>query len=511
MSQLLLVEDDAIIASIYQRKLKMEGFDVTHAEDGEVAINTAGKSPPGIVLLDLQLPKKNGVDVIQFLRSNAATKDVPIVVFTNSYLGSLVQSAWEAGATKCLTKAICTPKQVADVLRATLEGRDIGIGGPGQPSGGTPDSPTPMPAQTAAPAPPAPAAPAAPPPSAPAAQPSSIPMPGALADLLKSTQPPDQNNEAMPVAEAGALSTPHVPQTPATTPGDQQAPPSPAPTPGKRKPRTLRRPRVPGAPSPQITKAEVTPPSEDQFQKELRRGFAESLPSALAYVRHQLQAFIKNENDQSSLHWAEDRSAILFEMYRKMHSVTAGGGTAGYFRIARVSAAFEALLTELSENTDKVNDSTVRTVVSTVDFLGILFDKVNEPEGNEFTNANIMVVDDEPLSRKAVMRGLEKAELRAKDVADPSVAADLANEQRFNLIFLDIDMPGMDGYELCKKIRETELNKTTPVIFVTGITDFMAKAKSSLSGGSDLIGKPFLATELAVKALSYLAKARFES
>ena len=70
-------------------------------------------------------------------------------------------------------------------------------------------------------------------------------------------------------------------------------------------------------------------------------------------------------------------------------------------------------------------------------------------------------------------------------------------------------MPGMDGYELCKKIRATSTNNKTPVIFVTGLNDFMAKAKSSLSGGSDLIGKPFLSTELAVKSLSYLVKARF--
>ena len=50
----------------------------------------------------------------------------------------------------------------------------------------------------------------------------------------------------------------------------------------------------------------------------------------------------------------------------------------------------------------------------------------------------------------------------------------------------------------------------TPIIFVTGLTDFMTKAKSSLSGGNDLIGKPFLPVELSVKALTYLIKSRFE-
>ncbi len=487
MTKLLLVEDDAIIASIYQRKLKMEGFDVTHAEDGQVAIDTLKETAPEIVLLDLQLPKKNGVDVLQFIRGQESTSEIPVVVFTNAYLGTLVQAAWDAGATKCLTKAICTPKQVADVLRATLEGRDIGLGGRSQPQGGDPDGP--LPEQSAAPV----------------ADTAPIPPTGALADLLKSASQPaastPTSSEHIKMPDLGGLAE--------STPAPEGK--GSIPIRSRRSPRAPRRPRMPSTQTQTIAKAEVAPasptiPSEEQFQLELQKSFVESLPPALAYVRQKLQQFIKNENDPSSLRWAEDRSAILFDMYRKMHSVTAGAGTASCEQIARVSAAFEALLTELSENTDKITDSTIRTVVSTVDFLGTLFEKVDTAAPSVFAGLNIMVVDDEPLSRKAVMRGLEKADLTAKDVADSQVALELASEQKFSVIFLDIDMPGMDGYELCKRIRETTHNTKTPVVFVTGLSDFMAKAKSSLSGGNDLIAKPFLATELAVKALSYLVK-----
>jgi len=505
MTKLLLVEDDAIIANIYQRKLKMEGFDVTHAEDGEVAIDTIKEYIPDIVLLDLQLPKKNGVDVIQFIRGQESTLETPVVVFTNAYLGALVQSAWDAGATKCLTKAICTPKQVADVLRATLEGRDIGIGGRSQPPGGDPDGPAPV--QIASPAPAAPAAPVAPIPAANDSAP--IAPTGALADLLRSGSDP----APAPSTSAPAASIPMPDLGGLTESSPKPAAGSDSRVRSRRAPRVPRRPRMPATHTQTIAKADLAPaaavpevPSEEQFQMELKKSFVDSLLPALAYVRQKLQQFIKNENDPSSLRWAEDRSAILFDMYRKMHSVTAGAGAAGCSRIARVSAAFEALLTELSENTDKITDSTIRTVVSTVDFLGTLFEKVDAQGEAALTGVNIMVVDDEPLSRKAVMRGLEKADLTAKDVADSRVALELASEQAFSVIFLDIDMPGMDGYELCKQIRETSLNGKTPVVFVTGLNDFMAKAKSSLSGGNDLIAKPFLSTELAVKALSYLVK-----
>jgi DNA-binding response OmpR family regulator len=69
-------------------------------------------------------------------------------------------------------------------------------------------------------------------------------------------------------------------------------------------------------------------------------------------------------------------------------------------------------------------------------------------------------------------------------------------------------MPGMDGFDLCTKIRGISENKATPVIFVTSLTDFKSRARSSLSGGTDLIAKPFMFMELSVKALTYVLRSR---
>jgi len=77
------------------------------------------------------------------------------------------------------------------------------------------------------------------------------------------------------------------------------------------------------------------------------------------------------------------------------------------------------------------------------------------------------------------------------------------------LIFLDVDLSGeMDGFALCKKLRSFPLHQKTPVVFVTSSSGFESKARSVLSGGNDLIGKPFPMLELGVKALTYIANAK---
>ena len=67
-------------------------------------------------------------------------------------------------------------------------------------------------------------------------------------------------------------------------------------------------------------------------------------------------------------------------------------------------------------------------------------------------------------------------------------------------------MPETTGLNRCSELRKTATNKATPVIFVTSLTNFEVRAQSSLAGANDLIAKPFLMMELAVKALTYLLR-----
>jgi PleD family two-component response regulator len=194
-------------------------------------------------------------------------------------------------------------------------------------------------------------------------------------------------------------------------------------------------------------------------------------------------------------------------MYKRIHGITSNAGITGLHELAQMSDALEALLKELHQKPKNINASTLRTVASAVDFLGSLATRTSDPARNS-TPPRILVVDDEAISRRAVTYALERAKLKPTAVDTPQAAYDLLIAGKFDLIFLDVDMPGMNGFELCSKLRMLPTHKATPVVFVTSLNDLESRANSTMSGGNDFIAKPFLFLELTVKALVYLLRAR---
>jgi CheY-like chemotaxis protein len=108
----------------------------------------------------------------------------------------------------------------------------------------------------------------------------------------------------------------------------------------------------------------------------------------------------------------------------------------------------------------------------------------------------------------AILSALERANLVAESVETPRRALEMLAANSFDLIFLDISMPEMSGFEVCQKLRRLRAHGKTPVIFVTSQSDFASRSQSKLIGGSDFIAKPFLFAELTVKALTYAFKHR---
>src|SRR3989442_89389 len=122
MKKMLIVEDDQIVGSIYRHKFQVEGFQVEVALDGDAGLKAVEGFKPDVVILDLMLPKLNGVEVLKRLRAKPETKSLPVIVLTNAYMSSLVQEALEAGANHCMIKASCTPKQLVELVNKAISG-----------------------------------------------------------------------------------------------------------------------------------------------------------------------------------------------------------------------------------------------------------------------------------------------------------------------------------------------------------------------------------------------------
>src|SRR3990172_3638320 len=83
MAKILVVEDDPLMSRMYQKIFKFEGYEVDMAGDGEEGLEKAKTGKPTLILLDIMMPKMNGLQVLQKLKVDSATKGLPVVVLTN--------------------------------------------------------------------------------------------------------------------------------------------------------------------------------------------------------------------------------------------------------------------------------------------------------------------------------------------------------------------------------------------------------------------------------------------
>lgn len=79
---ILLAEDDPTLADLYTERLKQEGFTVIHALNGEEALEFVKEYNPALIILDIMMPKMNGLDVLKTLKENPATAVIPVIVVT---------------------------------------------------------------------------------------------------------------------------------------------------------------------------------------------------------------------------------------------------------------------------------------------------------------------------------------------------------------------------------------------------------------------------------------------
>jgi len=251
-----------------------------------------------------------------------------------------------------------------------------------------------------------------------------------------------------------------------------------------------------------VPKPAALPAENDaEYQADLRKAFVENFPATLHSLRVGVQMLVRADNEMARL-------KQVYELYRQVHALNGNAGIGGLVQIAHMASAFEALLKEVYEKPKNINPSTIRTLAAAVDFLAFLFEKGAAAGWQDLLPSKILVVDDEAISRRAIVYALEKAKLKSVNVEDPQEAWQLLAEHEFDLVFLDVDMPTMNGFELCAKLRGLPQHRKTPVVFVTSLNDFENRTSSTMAGGNDFIGKPFLFIELTVKALIHVMRHR---
>jgi CheY-like chemotaxis protein len=108
--RILFIEDDRFIADMYRFGLEAGGWPVDVAHDGETGLRQALADPPALILLDLLLPRMDGIEVLRRLRSDESTHDIPVLVVSNaSGLGGRDEEARKLGIVDWMVKANTTP------------------------------------------------------------------------------------------------------------------------------------------------------------------------------------------------------------------------------------------------------------------------------------------------------------------------------------------------------------------------------------------------------------------
>ena len=120
--RVLFVEDDPAVAQMYRLKLELDGYSVEIATDGEQAVAKAMAGPPDIVFLDIRLPKLDGLGVLEALRAQRQTRQIPVVILSNYSEGELIERGLKLGALEYLIKSQTTPAKVAGGVEGWLKG-----------------------------------------------------------------------------------------------------------------------------------------------------------------------------------------------------------------------------------------------------------------------------------------------------------------------------------------------------------------------------------------------------
>ncbi|HEX5430257.1 MAG TPA: response regulator transcription factor [Patescibacteria group bacterium] len=127
--KILVVEDEEILLTALSEELRQEGFEVVGAKDGVEGLEKAAAEQPDLMLLDLVMPRLDGISTLKQMKAQENTKEIPVVILTNLSDYDKISDALSMGAMDYLVKANYRLEELVTKIKTVLERRKAGEGG----------------------------------------------------------------------------------------------------------------------------------------------------------------------------------------------------------------------------------------------------------------------------------------------------------------------------------------------------------------------------------------------
>ena len=120
-AKILIVEDEKVLNEAYELILKNQGYEVEVAHDGQEALDKIRVFEPDLILLDLRMPRIDGIEFLKRYKLNENHPDVKVIVFSNLDTQKDIDQAYELGAQRYMLKAWASPKELVKLVADTLQ------------------------------------------------------------------------------------------------------------------------------------------------------------------------------------------------------------------------------------------------------------------------------------------------------------------------------------------------------------------------------------------------------
>ncbi len=116
------MEDDTVLGNLYQNALGHEGYEVSVAINGEEGLEKVKAVKPDLILSDIMMPKMDGLEMLEKLKSKKDTKNIPVIIMSNLASDEDVKEALSLGAVRHIIKKDYGPKEIIEAVKEVLSG-----------------------------------------------------------------------------------------------------------------------------------------------------------------------------------------------------------------------------------------------------------------------------------------------------------------------------------------------------------------------------------------------------